>query len=267
MDKFKGSEIKPFVFSDLKGSHVVEQAGARDFVFQDLDGRVVKKTAPTEEVIRQERTFEKKSSFKIDSAVREHRGLSAQEDSDFERRVQAEVEARVQQIQQKAYEAGFEKGQQDGAEQVHHESSDQFEALSEQMKEMFVSATAQVDQFTLNHKNEMMKFVKNFAKWVLYKEINEKDYLSHLLEKLLHELNARRNLVIRVNESSYEFMPDIIASLDKKLGGFSNLRLEVSNDIHYPGLIVESENGIMDGSLENIFSKLDHFFEQAGHGE
>ncbi|MFA5583374.1 MAG: FliH/SctL family protein [Bacteriovoracaceae bacterium] len=267
MDKYKNSEIKPFVFSDLQSNHVVTQAKPEGYEFQNLSVENFQYDKPLEETIRTERKFEQKKSFKIDKVVRDHRGISEQESDDLEKRVAAEVQRRIDKVYQAAFEQGLSEGRQEGINQIKSESSNQVDATSNEILQLLEQFKEQVEKNTHQHKNEMIDFVKQFAKWVLVKEIDEKEYLSSLLEKLLHELNARRNMIIRVNEQSYSVMPEVISQLEKKLGAFSNVRLEVSRDMNLPGIMLESENGIVDASLENIFTKLDRFFEQAGKGE
>lgn len=267
MDKYKNSEIKPFVFSDLQGSHVVTQPRPENFEFQNLNGKSLHSEKPAEQTLRVERKFEKDKAFKIDQVVRDHRGISEQENDDLEERVAAEVERRVQEIYQKAFDQGVAEGRAEGIDQIKAETAEKMSFLGNDIFQLLSDFKAQIEVAGHDHRNEMIKFVKQFSKWVLLKEMDEKEYLSRLLEKLLHELNARRNMIIRVNEGSYSYMPDIVAHLESKLGAFSNVRIEVSNDMNYPGVILESENGIIDASLENIFSKLDRFFEQVGKGE
>src|SRR5690606_7175822 len=267
MDKYKNSEIKPFVFSDLQSNHVVTQAKPEGYEFQNLSAENFQYDKPLQETIRTERKFEQKSSFKIDKVVRDHRGISEQESDDLEKRVAAEVQRRVNEVYQAAFEQGLSEGREEGINQIKSESASQIDALSSELTKLLEQFKEQVEQETHQHRNELISFAKHFAKWVLVKEIDEKEYLTSLLEKLLHELNARRNMIIRVNEKSYGVMPEVISHLEKKLGAFSNVRLEVSSDMNLPGIILESENGIVDASLENIFNKLDRFFEQAGKGE
>src|SRR5690606_38272934 len=92
-------------------------------------------------------------------------------------------------------------------------------------------------------------------------EIDNKDYITRLLEKLILEINTRSNLVIRVNESSFENITDIIGIVENKLGVLTNVRVEKHLDMDKPGIILESENGIIEGSIEAQFSSLDRIFE------
>lgn len=267
MDKFKNTEVKPFVFSDLQGTHVITQPKPEGFEFKDLDGAILNQEKPAAETIRAERKHERSTSFKIEQIVRDHRGISEQEQDDFEERVAQEVNKQVEAIYQKAFEQGVQEGRAEGINQVKNEKNAKVTEITEEIQLMAQQLTEQLNQATIAHKNEILKFVNHFSKWAISKEISEKEYLTQLLEKLLHELNTRRNIIIRINEASYQLMPDIVANLENRLGTLSNVRVEISSEMNGPGIILESENGIIDASLENIFAKFDRFFEQGELGE
>ena len=49
-----------------------------------------------------------------------------------------------------------------------------------------------------------------------------------------------------------------------RLGELTNIRVEEALNMDQPGLIVESENGIIDGSIEAQFKNLEKLFESVG---
>ena len=109
--------------------------------------------------------------------------------------------------------------------------------------------------------------VQNLTKWIVLKEVDEKYYLSRLLEKLIYEINSKANLVIRVNESSFGHMPEVIKILERKLGVLANIRIEVDPELEGHGIILESENAVVDGSLEAQMKSLDKLFANVGKNE
>jgi flagellar assembly protein FliH len=62
-------------------------------------------------------------------------------------------------------------------------------------------------------------------------------------------------------------MPEIIQTVQARLGQLSNLRIEIVPEIQHPGIILESENGLIDGSLEGVFQNIDKIFEQVVNHE
>ena len=107
--------------------------------------------------------------------------------------------------------------------------------------------------------------IRNMTKWIILRELKEDGaYLERLLEKLIIELQARQNLLIQVNKNDFSHMPEILQVVQQRLGTLNNVRLEVDFDISPNGITIESENGIITGTLETQFKNLDKLFESVG---
>jgi flagellar assembly protein FliH len=261
MSKHRQAEIKTFSFSDLNSDHVVSGSKFQAFSFQNLGG-VEDKTKVSDEVVRQERSFEKKNNFRIDEKVRQSRGLAGQEQNDTEKAISAEVERRLAAAFQDAYKEGLEKGRLEGKS----ESLEQFqEALDEKLNDLSAQLMeVQMQSETLYAKNrkDIYEFIKRFTKWIVMKEINEPVYLEQLLEKLVLELNARKNIIVKVGRDNFAQMPEVIKLVESKLGQLQNIRVEIVPQMVHPGIVLESENALIDGSLEGVFRSIDQIFEQ-----
>ena len=59
-------------------------------------------------------------------------------------------------------------------------------------------------------------------------------------------------------------MPEVLDHLHEKLGELENVRVEVDYDIEGPGIILESQNGIINGTLKEQFNSLDKLFKTVG---
>ncbi|MBA2404351.1 MAG: hypothetical protein H0V66_06240 [Bdellovibrionales bacterium] len=262
MQKYRTSEIKNFEFSDLKGNHVVTQSDFKSFNFNELNGDTFKSEKVTEETVRSERGFEKKNNFKIDGAVRDSRGLSRQENSDLEHKIEDEVNRRLKLAYQTAFDQGLEQGKETGKAEAYAEYQEQLNAKVEDLTAVIGAMQSQNDKLVEKNRHEIYEFIKRFTKWIVLKEINEKVYLETLLEKLILELNARKNLTIKVGRANFSQMPEVIQTVEARLGALSNVRLEVVPEINHPGIILESENGLIDGTIESVFQNIDKIFEQ-----
>lgn len=260
-------DIKPFTFAELNGKHVVSGAGDfQSFSFKDLKGETVNAKAVSEEELRSERTFAARNDFKIDAIVKDYRGLSRQEQNDLEQKIQAEVSKRVQAAYEEAYAEGLAKGQEKGREEALAAHTQELSGNVEQFIQLASGLQDQTAGYLSAHRTEVYEFVKRFTKWIVMKEINEKVYLEQLLEKLILELNARKNLIIKVGRAQFESMPEVMKTVESRLGQLQNTRIEIVPELRHPGIILESENGLIDGSLEGVFANIDRVFEQVlGH--
>jgi flagellar assembly protein FliH len=261
MQKYRDGEIQTFEFADLNSTHVVSQTKFETFSFKDINGEPFNADKPSDEEIRQERSFERKSNFKIDGVVRDSRGISGQEKSDLEEKIQQEVNTRLEAAYQEAYKEGLEKGRAEGREESLKEFNEVLAQKMDELGEVIAHVQTQTSKILDKNHQEVYEFIKRFTKWIVLKEINEKTYLEDLLEKLILELNARKNLIIKVGKSNFSQMPEVVQSVEAKLGQLSNVRIEIVPEINHPGIILESENGLIDGSLEGVFQNIDKIFE------
>lgn len=264
--KSKNSKIKSYEFGQLS-PNADSSGDVKAFEFQTLDKKLDFKTTISEQKIRKEREAEAESGFTISSTVREHRGLNAQGRADFEARVAQEVTHRLEALGQEAYNEGLEKGRSAGHEQALAEEREQVEAKVEELAQTIEALQENIKLIYQENKNEAFLMVKNLTKWVILKEVDEKYYLTRLLEKLIYEINTKANLVVRVNEGSLGHMSEVVKIVERKLGKLTNLRIELDHDQEGNGIVLESENTIVDGSLETQFRAIDNLFENAGVNE
>jgi len=267
MQKFNNSDIKTFQFSDLKSDHVLENSQFENFQFKEIDGTPMNREIPSDQTIRSERRFESQNDFKIDVKVRESRGLTNQEHSDFEKRVEDEVQRRIQQIRQDAFAEGLSRGMSQGVEKSQSEFNQSVAGKIDELHEVISQVSLKSSDLVLSSKNEIYEFIKRFTKWILLKEVAHPEYLEKLLEKLIQELNQKRNLIIKIGKANFSSMPDVIKAVESKLGELPNVRIEIVPEVSHPGIILESDNGLIDGSLETIFQNIDKIFELVSENE
>lgn len=263
----KYQDIRPFQFADLEGkSDKPSSSSFKPFAFDELEGEVVNSAPASEEDLRRERSFAKSSSFQIDSAVQSSRGLARQEEQEFADRIEAEVSRRLQGAYEEALAKGREEGARQGKEEALAQHQQELQQKVEEFAQILLSLQEQCATVIEGERHQIYEFVKRFTKWIVMKEIDEKVYLEKLLEKLILELNARKNLIVKVGRDHFSAMPEVVSAVESRLGTLQNLRVEIVPEISHPGIILEAENGLIDGSLEGVLQNIDRIFAQVlGH--
>jgi len=224
MQKFNNSDIKPFQFSDLQSDHIVENSNFEHFQYKEINGTPFNREIPSDQTIRSERRFESQNDFKIDGKVRESRGLANQEHSDFEKRVEEEVQKRIQQIRQDALAEGLNKGMLQGVEKSQAEFNQSVAGKIDDLHEVVSQVSLKSSDLVLANKNEIYEFIKRFTKWIVLKEVSHPEYLEQLLEKMILELNQKRNLIVKIGKANFSTMPEVIKAVESKLGELPNVR-------------------------------------------
>lgn len=267
MQKFSATDIKPFSFDEIKADKSVGGSKFEQFSFKDLEGKVINERRPSEETIRAERNYALKNEFRIDDTVKKMRGIEGQEKSDIEHRIEDEVQRRLKQAFDDAYKEGLEKGKAEGRAITMKGLDAVVQERINEVESVIADVHTQCSDLVVRNEKNIQEFVKRFTKWIIMREIDNKTYLTDLLGKLILELNDRRNLIIKVGRDNFSQMPEVVAAVESKLGTLSNVRIEIVPELNHPGIILESENGLIDGSLEGVFGNIDKIFEQVLNNE
>ncbi len=263
IQKGNKTEVEEFKFGQLVPSSS-ESGEVSTFSFDKLNPADDFKKTISAESIRQERENEISSGFTIDQQVREHRGLRNQEVQDFENRVESEIERRLEKRIKQAYEEGFQSGLADGEKKAYDDAMSEHEQRILSFEGFLEELMSEKKAIIEGSKTQAYSLINKLTKWIVLKEVEDKEYIERLLEKLILEINTKSNLLIKVNQADFEAIPDVIKKVETRLGSLSNIRVEVGNELSGRGLVLESEVGVIDGSLKAQMKSLDKIFETVG---
>lgn len=262
-------DVKPFKFGELTpnpGSSA-ETPEVSSYEARSLKELGAFKNNISEEVIRTERGFEKDKSFSILPLVREHRGLKAQEDRDYQTSIEQEVEARVQAAIEQARLDGYRAGHEEGYGKAYQEGMAKLEGRVEDFSDILGNLKDQCHKVLAENKADAFKMIKSLTQWIVLKELEDEAYLERLLNKLILEMNTKNNLVVRVSQESFKYMPEVVEKVQARIGELSNVRVELDMDQEGNGIILESENGIIDASIKSQMASLEKIFTSVGADE
>lgn len=258
--------ITEYTFESLFKKKTKE--GIENFEFSKLDVGNFKTSDDNlneEEVLRVERRHESNSGFSIAPIVREHRGINKQEQDERERAIEVEVEKRLRKLEEDAFKKGHSEGVLVGKEEIFNQMRAECETKLENVSEMINEVLKTQVELIQNEKVAVQKTIRNLTKWIILRELKGDDqYIERLLAKLIEELQTKSNLLIQVNPKSFSSMPVILETVQGVIGKLDQVRIEEDFDIAGPGIVINSENGIINGTLKEQFKCLDELFSKVG---
>lgn len=250
-------KFKSFTDEDVHGGEV------RLFEFKPLlSSTQTIARSEFQKVIKEERTHAKSTQFKVNPIVEKYRGLKDQEEQEYQEAVEREVVRRINEIQEHAFKAGFDEGVNQGREEIFNEMRNVVDQKLDNFSQMITEVLKTQDEILAVQKKEIYLLLRNLTKWIINRELKEDGkYIERLLEKLLLEIQARNNLLIQVNPTDFTAMPEVLEHVQRRLGELKNVRVEIDSAILTSGMIVESDNGIINATMEEQFKSLDKLFE------
>ncbi|MBT3983440.1 MAG: hypothetical protein HOE90_18945 [Bacteriovoracaceae bacterium] len=255
------SGISNYDFREFSGK-IIKGGEVKEFEIKDLDDKLLINKESHQKIVRNERDYAKKESFRFSPVVEKYRGIKQQEERDYSEAVEKEVQKRLGRIREEAHREGFKHGEEKGFNFVVDKTLKESEEKIVQLSSMIGEVHHKRDLVFEKQRKQMYELLKTLTKWIILKEVEEDDnYLERLLMKLILEIQEQSNLLIRVNEADFEGMPEILDSVQKKVGKLTNVRIEVNKDFEHKGISVECESNIIDGSLESQFELIDSLFE------
>jgi flagellar assembly protein FliH len=260
------SGVTNYTFQSLFRKKTKE--GIENFEFSKLDVNNFKTDndeISNEEMLRVERRHESETGFSIAPIVREHRGINRQEQDERERTIEGEVEKRLRKLEEEAFHKGHAEGIKIGKEEIYGQMRSECETKLESISEMVSAVLKTQIELIQSEKVAVQKTIRNLTKWIILRELKgDEQYLERLLAKLIEELQTKSNLLIQVNPKAFSSMPDILETVQKSLGKLDQVRVEEDFDIAGPGIVINSENGIINGTLREQFRSLDELFSKVG---
>ncbi|MBL7665761.1 MAG: hypothetical protein JNM93_11560 [Bacteriovoracaceae bacterium] len=255
--------VEEYTFDTL-GGNTGFQTKIEPYQLQEVGGEILHREKPSANVIRKEREAAQKNAFKVDKVVSEYRGLKKQEIEDFQRNINSEVDKKLRSVQDDTYKRAYEEGLKKGHDQAYQEASQAFEKQIDQIQKIIEELQEDKKKVLQQNIDNAYEMIRALSKWVILKEVENQDYLRALLEKLILEMGVKDNLLIRVSKNSFARMPQVIEQVEKKLGQLTNVRVELEHEMNMPGIILESQSSILDGSVRAQLNAIDEVFKTVG---
>jgi flagellar biosynthesis/type III secretory pathway protein FliH len=238
-----------------------DDVGVKNFDFKNIES--VRPLKEIEKKSAAEFQESLRSGFEIGEIVRKHRGIDQYKKDLIEREVNEKIEVLSHETKKTAYDEGFAKGMEDARKQFNEENH-QVKIDSSLVIENFLKIITEQRQDILNKfEKEIVDCVKIVSKWVLNEESKKADFAPKIVRSLLNSVDFSRDLVITLDEKSYV---DFNVEDFSELATIKNFKLEKNSKLPTPSIKVETNNTILDASLDKVFNIIDAIIEES-YGE
>lgn len=239
------------------------------YVPVDLSGPVQKEATERKFEKTLETNFEKSGfftdtiDFKIDPQVATQMGLSAARSKEGKRVFDAEVLKFVQSIKDDAYTEAYKLGREEGIKVAKAEAlitaRDEINSKLTSIVKMIQSLENFRQKMYSENEVEIVRFCYFIAEKIILKEVKQnKDYVLEIIKKMIP---ADETSEIRLSAADHAFIQSHIQTLEKDLNAQA-IKFEVDEALKEGDVIVETQNGILDGTLKTRLEKLKRAIEQ-----
>ena len=256
-EDFKTYEFKNFEAENTKQSNVDE------YKFQPLTEFYEKHSEY--EFNDQNSDEENKEAFRVSPIVKTHKKINHYFEIYKEKKINDEVERRLLKLEKEAFEKGYIQGVKQGEEKSYTERKEFLKREMSTFSEFLENVLRTKQEILENEKHSIYELIKSLTKWIILKELKDDDkYLFRLLGKLMVEVENKNNVLIQINREDFEKNQNIFQEMQNILKEVPSVKFDANGDINTKGIILTTENEVIDGTLEEQFKTLDKIFSQIG---
>ena len=192
-------------------------------------------------------------------------------EAEYLERVKVKAQAMAAEMLQKARAEGEalreqarQEGYQHGLEQAQQELETFQQTMGESVSGVLGAIQGQCSSIFDNWRQELVTMLRVSLQKALSIELDENRHtvLENLLTLSLEELDSKRNLVIKVNPEDAPAVQDIISLAQSRFPGLEAWSVKADEHIGTGGMVLESDNGMVDNTIESRFALVDNVLAQ-----
>jgi flagellar assembly protein FliH len=198
-----------------------------------------------------------KRRFVINELVAETTKLEELEKKNFQILVEGEVLSRLKKIEENAYSEAYALGMKEGYDKGFEEMTATVKAQVESLKNITDVIINQKIKLVIDNEKHLVETIFHLAKAMALDEIhaNPENVLT-VITKALENAQSEEEIVLKINPSDATFLEQVKATAGNPFERMNRLRVETLESVTPGGVIVETNYGIVDATIETRIKKV-----------
>lgn len=191
------------------------------------------------------------TDFKISELVAKQAGISQLADDAHQDKINAQVLAKLQDVQEKAYQEGFELGLIEGAQKAFDESKANLLEHMSSLEALLKRIEDLKTHLLVDNENALVTLVYQIAKRIAMRDIEEnRDAVVAILQHVMQEFQNDERINVRVSNEDLAFLEILQQKTGQRVESLKRLKLTPDDMIKSGGCLIETEFGNVDATLE-----------------
>jgi flagellar biosynthesis/type III secretory pathway protein FliH len=203
-------------------------------------------------------------AFNLHPASKKYLGVERQEKDHVEGLVRAEVELRVGEIRDAAYQEGLELGRKEGFASAEKEYSEAVRPVQEQFVNLLREFDSIKQEVHAANEGFLIQLVYQISRQVLLKELGtDRDYVKRLIAHVVQKLGAKDHIRVKISKRDSENIEQIKDFLKVEIPDLRNIQIEGSDELALGGCKVETDLSRINATIENQLGSIEKALGEA----
>jgi flagellar assembly protein FliH len=185
-------------------------------------------------------------------------GIDKEERSHLEDKVQAEVDIKLAELREQAFQEGFEKGREEGKQKAETAFFEVVQPQFEQFSNLLDAFDRMKSEVYAANEAFLIQLVFQVSKQVMLTELKtDREYVKRLTSQLVEKLGAKENIRIRVSRDDYANVEQLRDFLKAQFPDLKNVQIDVSDDLRLGGVKIETDLSRVNASVEEQIKSIE----------
>ncbi|MGE3760404.1 MAG: FliH/SctL family protein [Pseudobdellovibrionaceae bacterium] len=191
------------------------------------------------------------TDFKISDLVAQQAGISALADEAHQDKVNAVVLEKLKEVQEKAYQEGYQLGLTEGSEKAFQEGKSDLVDRMRSIESILKSIENLKKNLLIDNEANLIQLLFLVAKKMALRDLEEnRDAVKQILSDILGEMQKDEQLIVRLNAEDLLFIEGLQEKSKEKIESLERVKFIVEDSIKPGGCMIESEYGTVDATIE-----------------
>jgi flagellar assembly protein FliH len=189
--------------------------------------------------------------FKISDLVAQQAGISQLASDAHQDQINTLVLERLKEIQQKAYDEGYQLGLIEGTEKAFQESKVDLSDKMLAMQSLLSRIEQMKGQLLIDHEAELIRLVFLIAKKIALRDLEgHREAALEILKGVIGEAQADEQIVVRLSNEDLYFIETLKDKTAQRFEFLQHVKLVGEDTIKPGGCMIESQYGTVDATID-----------------
>jgi len=200
---------------------------------------------------------EGKKRFIINELVAETTKLEELEKKNFQTLVEGEVLSRLKKVEESAYAEAHSLGVKEGYDKGFAEMTGEVKSQVESLGRIIDGLVNLKTRLIIDNEKHIIEVIFHVAKILALDEIRaHPENIVKVVTHALESAQSEEELVVKINPNDAQFLEKVRATAGNPFERMNNLRIEPFESITPGGVLVETNYGVVDATIETRIRKV-----------
>ena len=189
--------------------------------------------------------------FKISELVAKQAGISQLESEAHQDKINNLVLERLREVQEKAYNEGYELGLIEGTEKAFQEAKTDLTGKMNALESVLKTIEEIKTRLLIDNEAEFIKLVFEVAKRIALRDIEgNREAALEMIKNVVGETQADERVVVRLSTEDHYFLETLQDKSGQRIESLQRVKFVSEDNIKSGGCLIETEYGSVDATVE-----------------